>query len=52
MNPAIYGQSFNIGSGTRTTMRELAAVAKEVFDITDPPSFGTMAGRAWDLVDW
>jgi dolichol-phosphate mannosyltransferase len=52
MNPAIYGQSFNIGSGTRTTMRELAAVAKEVFGITDPPSFGTMAGRPWDLVDW
>ena len=32
--------------------RELAEMAKDVFDITDPPSFGTIDGRAWDLVDW
>jgi nucleoside-diphosphate-sugar epimerase/glycosyltransferase involved in cell wall biosynthesis len=52
MNPDLYGQSFNIGSGRRTTMRDLAAVAAEAFDIPEPPVFGTMAGRRWDLADW
>ncbi len=52
LTPDLYGASFNIGSGEKTTMRDLARSAASVFGIASPPSFGTMAGRAWDLADW
>jgi dolichol-phosphate mannosyltransferase len=52
MSPDIYGENFNIGTGRRTTMRDLAAVTAEVFGITEQPEFGGMPGRQWDLADW
>jgi nucleoside-diphosphate-sugar epimerase/glycosyltransferase involved in cell wall biosynthesis len=52
MHPDIYGESFNIGSGKRTTIAELADKTRELFSITDEPVFGTMEGRNWDLADW
>jgi nucleoside-diphosphate-sugar epimerase/glycosyltransferase involved in cell wall biosynthesis len=52
MNPQIYGMSFNIGTGRRTTVAELADVAKRIFDIKEEPVFGTMPARDWDLTDW
>ena len=52
MRPAIYGESFNIGTGHRTTIAELAETTKRVFDVSAEPKFGTMEGRAWDLADW
>jgi nucleoside-diphosphate-sugar epimerase/glycosyltransferase involved in cell wall biosynthesis len=52
MNPEIYGQSLNIGTGIKTTIADLAAIAKDVFDIDAEPRFGSMSGRSWDLPDW
>ena len=52
MNPALYGQSLNIGTGAKTTIADLAAVAKAVFGVEAEPEFGTMSGRTWDLSDW
>lgn len=52
MHPQLYGGSFNIGSGTKTTMADLAATAKHLFNIPAEPVFGSMPGRAWDLADW
>jgi dolichol-phosphate mannosyltransferase len=52
MNPDIYGMSFNIGTGTKTTIRDLAAVAKETFGLSRDPAFGVMPARDWDLSDW
>ena len=52
LTPDLYGEAFNIGTGQRTTMRDLANIAADVFEIGTEPSFGTMAGRAWDLSDW
>lgn len=52
MNPGIYGEDFNIGSGTKTTIGELAAIAREKFSISEAPRFDSMPGRAWDLSDW
>jgi dolichol-phosphate mannosyltransferase len=52
MNPDLYGQSLNIGTGKKTTIRELAAITKDVFCVDAEPSFGTMSARAWDLPDW
>lgn len=46
------GQSINVASGTRTTIQQVAATAKELFSLPDEPCWGTMTNRAWDLKDW
>ena len=52
MNPQLYGDSFNIGSGAKTTIGELAELTRRAFSVSDEPSFGSMEGRSWDLADW
>jgi len=52
MNPAFYGEHFNIGTGTKTTIEELAKVVREEFQVAEAPRFGTMEGRVWDLAEW
>lgn len=52
MHPGIYGEPFNIGSGSKTTIRELAELAQRMFNVGVEPKFGAMEGRAWDLADW
>lgn len=46
------GKSINIGSGAKTTMRDVAEVAREVFQISNEPEWGSMPNRRWDLKDW
>lgn len=52
LKPAHYGDSFNIGSGRKTTIGDVAKAAGEVFAIPGQPSFRSMANRNWDLPDW
>jgi dolichol-phosphate mannosyltransferase len=52
MNLELYGESLNIGSGTCTTIEELAAITQRMFDVAEEPRFGAMEGRSWDLTDW
>jgi polyisoprenyl-phosphate glycosyltransferase len=52
MQPDLYGESFNIGSGTKTTIADLAQMTKAVFNVSVEPQFGKMEGRTWDLADW
>lgn len=52
MRPEIYGESFNIGTGTKTTIADLAQLSRRLFGIKEEAKFGTMEGRAWDLPDW
>lgn len=52
MHPGLYGQSFNIGTGLKTTIAELAALSVELFNIPEKPIFGSMDARNWDLSDW
>lgn len=52
MNPGLYGEHLNIGTGKKTTIGELAEVVRSLFGIKEPPKFGSMEGRAWDLADW
>jgi dolichol-phosphate mannosyltransferase len=47
-----YGQSFNIGSGKKTTIAEVAQVSAELFSIKQQPVYGSMEQRNWDLADW
>jgi dolichol-phosphate mannosyltransferase len=52
VHPDIYGQSFNIGTGVRTTIADLAEVTRRLFGVKDEPRFGSMEARAWDQADW
>src|SRR5262249_7646609 len=52
MTPDLYGEAFNIGTGKRTTIRDVAEAARSIFAIEQQPGFGEMPGRAWDLADW
>jgi dolichol-phosphate mannosyltransferase len=51
LSPDLYGDSFNIGSGTKTTIGEVAGTAKELFGIARHPTF-SMPERRWDVQDW
>ena len=46
-----YGESFNIGSGHKTTIGELANIARDLYGIADAPAF-SMPERKWDVSDW
>jgi polyisoprenyl-phosphate glycosyltransferase len=48
----IGGQSINIASGIKTTIRDLATTAKEIFNIPTEPVWGDFANRKWDLKEW
>lgn len=51
-NATLWGESFNIGSGTETTIEEVALASKSVFDIGVEPKFGDHPGRQWDVEKW
>lgn len=46
------GASYNIGSGVKTTLGELAELARAEFHISEPPQFSSTQARAWDHGDW
>jgi dolichol-phosphate mannosyltransferase len=52
ITPSIYGESFNIGTGKKTTIAELADLTKKEFSIKEDPQYGTMEARKWDLAEW
>lgn len=46
------GRNYNIATGTKTTLADVAATARQKFSIPDEPVFGSMSGRKWDLANW
>lgn len=46
------GRVFNIGTGAKTSLGEIAQVAHRLFAIPSEPVFGTMPNRKWDLSNW
>jgi dolichol-phosphate mannosyltransferase len=52
LRPGRYGDSFNVGSGVKTTIRELAYLAKREFRLDCEPVFSSMPARSWDVADW
>ena len=46
-----YGESFNIGAGRKTTIGDVAAIARQEFGLQSDPQF-TMPERRWDVADW
>ena len=51
MRPEHYGESYNIGSGVRTTIGTFAEHIKTQFHIAEEPQF-TMPSRLWDVPQW
>jgi dolichol-phosphate mannosyltransferase len=52
LRESCFGDSFNIGSGAKTTIADVAKSAAEVFAIPGQPIYGSMEQRKWDIVDW
>ncbi|MDQ3002943.1 MAG: NAD-dependent epimerase/dehydratase family protein [Fibrobacterota bacterium] len=52
MRPELKGESINIATGHRTTMMELANLARGIFQVQAEPIFGSMANRRWDVENW
>lgn len=52
IHPGLYGENFNIGTGAKTTIAELAEITCREFNVAAEPKFGTMEGRSWDLAEW
>ncbi len=46
------GQIFNIGTGIKTTLSEIALQTQKTFSLPVAPVFGAMRERKWDLPDW
>jgi dolichol-phosphate mannosyltransferase len=46
------GQSFNIATGFKTSLAEIAQHTRQLFTIPTEPVFGTMPNRKWDLSNW
>jgi nucleoside-diphosphate-sugar epimerase/glycosyltransferase involved in cell wall biosynthesis len=51
ITPEDYGASFNIGTGQKTTIKDCAALAKDIFSISHEPDF-SMPNRDWDVANW
>lgn len=52
MPAALRGESVNVATGRRTTMRDLAAAARSALGVSAEPAFGSMPNRRWDVEDW
>lgn len=48
----VKGQSVNIASGNKTTIRDIAATVKGIFNIPTDPEWGDFPNRKWDLKEW
>jgi dolichol-phosphate mannosyltransferase len=51
LREARYGESFNIGAGKKTTIGDIAGIARKTFNLEGEPAF-TMPAREWDVKDW
>jgi polyisoprenyl-phosphate glycosyltransferase len=47
-----FGESFNIGTGCKTTIAQIAELAGKMFNIAEQPRFATMPDRVWDISEW
>ncbi|MBS1592960.1 MAG: NAD-dependent epimerase/dehydratase family protein [Bacteroidetes bacterium] len=46
------GKSFNIASGKKTTIRDIAGTIRGIFNIPQEPEWGDFPNRKWDLKEW
>lgn len=48
----LYGESFNVGTGRKTSINDLVDIVRSSFDISEKPEFGSYEKHKWDLEDW
>lgn len=48
----IAGESINIASGIRTTLKDMVNRVRLLFDLKEEPPWGEMPNRHWDLKNW
>lgn len=46
------GESLNIATGKKTTIRDMVEEAKSIFQISQSPEWSSMENRSWDRKDW
>ncbi len=46
------GKSFNIATGKKTTLKDLAELSRDLFQIKDEPEFTNYPARSWDQKNW
>jgi nucleoside-diphosphate-sugar epimerase len=46
------GAVFNVGTGVRTTLADLTALVRDLFQVTVEPKWGSMPERSWDHPAW
>ncbi len=46
------GEVFNIGSGKKTTLRDMVQLIGKLFNVTEEPQWGSMENRNWDHQEW
>src|SRR5437763_13414624 len=51
LREADYGESFNIGTGRKTTIQDVADLSRDLFGIPGEPTF-SMPSRRWDVAEW
>ena len=47
-----YGEAYNVGTGDKTTIKELVEIVRKKQGLKVKPSYNTMPNRVWDLTDW
>ena len=52
MDSAFFGESFNIGTGVKTSLEDLARLAARLFAIPEEPVFTSAAAHGWDVDEW
>lgn len=52
MSPSLFGESFNIGTGIKTSLADLAVLSKRLFGIAESPFFSEAEARVWDVPEW
>ena len=48
----VKGDVFNIGTGQKTSIKQLTRIVRDICKIDTVPNFGTMKNRKWDVTDW
>jgi dolichol-phosphate mannosyltransferase len=46
------GAIFNVGTGTQTTLADVVALVRAMFNVTPEPQWGSMPSRTWDTDVW
>jgi polyisoprenyl-phosphate glycosyltransferase len=46
------GEVFNVGTGVKTTLADLTALVRDLFQVEAEPEWGTMPERSWDHPAW